>query len=129
MGFGAAAIAATAYTVVMASRQPLIRLRRGWLAPAWRIPILAARDTILLWAALWRRVAHGAAIRGRVVEVPVSVPSDGRLTAGKELLLTMGISVTPNTFVLGLDRQRRVLVVHQAVPTRPSSVGDLLALR
>jgi multisubunit Na+/H+ antiporter MnhE subunit len=128
VGAGAAAIAATAMAVVQRGAGPLVRLPPRWLRPAWRVPIFIARDTGLVFAALVRQLAGRGAPRGSYRHVPLGVPSDPGLAAGQELLLTVGLSVSPNTFVLGVDAEAGDLVVHQLVPTRPSSTADLLRL-
>ena len=128
VGAGAAASAATAITVVRAGAGPLVRIRARWLRPAWRIPFFILRDTGRVFAALGRQIAGRGALRGSYRRVPLRVPPDRRLAAGQELLLTMGISVCPNTFVLGVDADEGFMVVHQLVGTRPTSVADLLHL-
>jgi hypothetical protein len=129
VGAGAAAIAATAMAAVRKGRGPLARIRLRWLRPAWRVPLMVARDTLLVFWALVRQMAGGSSPRGSFRQVPFASPADDALAAGKELLATLGLSMGPNTFVLGVDRRRGVLVVHQLRPTRPGSIRDLLPLR
>jgi hypothetical protein len=126
VGAGAAAIAATALSVVRSGAGPLIRLRVRWLLPAWRVPVFVVRDAGLVFAALARQVAGRGAPRGSYRHVPLAIPREPGLAAGKELLVTLGLSVSPNTFVLGVDADEGDLVVHQLVPRRPASMADLL---
>ena len=128
-GIGAAAIAATAMLGVVGSAGPLARVRARWLSPVVRWPALAVRDTAALAGVLWRQLAEGRAVRGSFQEVPMAAPRNDALAAGKELLVTLGVSSTPNTIVLGFDREREVLLVHQAVSRHPRSVRDLVSLR
>lgn len=129
VGSGAAAVAATVMTAVRGGGRRLARFRLRWLAPAWRWPGLAARDTLALAGVLWKEVAGRGRTRGTFVEVSMVAPSDDALAAGKEALATLGMSSTPNTIVLGFDREREVLVVHQAVPRHPRSVRELTSPR
>jgi multisubunit Na+/H+ antiporter MnhE subunit len=38
----------------------------------------------------------------------------------------MAISLTPNTFVIGIDRENDVMLVHQLVSTNPATASDLV---
>src|SRR5919109_2245308 len=57
-GIAAAAVAATIMTVVQRSIRRPVRIRARWLWPAWRIPILIARDTVTLTVLLGRKLAR-----------------------------------------------------------------------
>lgn len=128
-GFGAAAIGATVMTVVRRRARPLARFRLRWLAPAWRWPGLAIRDTVSLAGVLWRQLVRGRETRGSFQEIPMAAPSDEAEAAGKELVVTVGMTSTPRTIVVGFDRERRVLLVHHALPRHPRSVRELASLR
>ncbi len=129
VGAGAAAIAASVMTVVRGRARPLVRVRLRWLAPVWRWPALALRDTVSLVGVLWKQLAVGREARGSFQQIPMALPGDEAEAAGKELVVTLGMSSTPNTIVLGFDRDREVLVVHQAVPRHPRSVRELASVR
>ncbi len=129
VGLAVAAIAASVMTVVRGRARPLVRVRLRWLAPAWRWPALAVRDTASLVGVLWRQLVRGREARGSFREIPMALPGDESEAAGKELAVTLAISSTPNTIVVGFDRDREVLVVHQAVPRRLRSVREIASLR
>ncbi|HEY3210667.1 MAG TPA: hypothetical protein VGL18_12925 [Actinomycetota bacterium] len=58
----------------------------------------------------------------------MAAPSDDAEAAGKELVVTLGMTSSPGTIVVGFDREQKVLIVHHAPPRHPRSVRDL-ALR
>jgi multisubunit Na+/H+ antiporter MnhE subunit len=128
-GIAAAAVAATIMTVVQRSIRRPVRIRARWLWPAWRIPILIARDTVTLTVLLGRKLARRPTPPGAFDEVPMKAPATRGEVVGKDLLATLGISLSPNTIVVGFDPEREVLVVHSALPSHPRSVRDLLSPR
>lgn len=114
-GAGAAAIAALG--AELATYQASVRLRvrpgRPLAAAALKLPAQLARDTAAVFAVLARTLASGGRPpSGEYAEVPVDVPPG---EAGR-VLLTGLRSFTPNTFVLGVDDERGVMVVHHLLP-------------
>ncbi|HEY2638584.1 MAG TPA: Na+/H+ antiporter subunit E [Streptosporangiaceae bacterium] len=117
-GAGAAALAALLAEVAgyQAATRPWLRI--AWLGPALRLPVDVARDTAVVFEALWRRLAHGEPPRSAFLEVPVRFGEQTNEGAARRALLVAGKSLAPNRLALGLDAQRNVLVVHQLVPER-----------
>jgi hypothetical protein len=67
--------------------------------------------------ALWRRAIRRADEHGAIVEVPyAAVGLEPEATAHRVLTQALG-SVAPNALVIGVDAERRVLLVHELVPT------------
>jgi multisubunit Na+/H+ antiporter MnhE subunit len=64
-------------------------------------------------AALWRRLARGADPPSGFRELPVRYGSDTPEGVTRRVLLIGGRSLAPNTFVLGMDPGRNVVVIHQ----------------
>lgn len=112
-GAGAAALAALG--AELATYQAAVRFRvrpgRRLAAEALRLPGQVARDSVTVFGALARTIATGRPPRGGFAEVPVDVPPG---EAGRVLLTGMR-SLAPNTFVLGVDDERGVMVVHHLV--------------
>jgi multisubunit Na+/H+ antiporter MnhE subunit len=115
-GAGAAALAAGIAEVAGYQAATRPRPQIEWLVPAWRLPVNLLRDTGILSAALWRRLAHGADPDSEFREIPVRYGPHSMAGLTRRALLTAGKSFAPNTFVLGLESERGVLVVHQLVP-------------
>lgn len=123
-GAGAAALAALG--AELATYQASVRFRptrrpggrpglagRGeTAAQALRVPGRVVSDTLTVFGALARTLVTGRPPDGGFAEVPVAVPP----TEAGRVLLTGLLSVAPNTFVLGLDDERGVAVVHRLAP-------------
>lgn len=114
-GAGAAALAAE-----IASHQAATRfeIRAGWLARAFRLPGEVAHDTYTVFAALARTLATRRPPPGGFRELPVRYGDDTPLGMTRRVLLTGAYSLAPNKFVLGLDEERDVMVVHELVTDR-----------
>jgi len=114
-GAAAAAIGAFLAELVTYQAATRLRMRIEWAALAFRLPAEVARDTGIVFAALYRRLARGEEPPSGFRALPARY---GDETAGgktRRALLVGGTSVAPNTFVLGIDRERDVMVIHQLV--------------
>jgi multisubunit Na+/H+ antiporter MnhE subunit len=110
-GAVAAAIGATGAVLVRGRR----RTRLRWLRGAWRPLLGVFGDLVPLARALPGRRS------GVLVEAPLRGPADD--PAYVALTEALG-SLAPNTLVVGVDRERGVVLAHQLVPTRdPASAA------
>ena len=114
-GAGAAALAALLAELVTYQAASRFRMRIEWVLPALRLPGQVARDTVTVYAALWRRLARGEQPPSAFAEVPVRYGDDSPQGVTRRTLLIGGTSVAPNTFALGIDKDRDVMVVHRLV--------------
>jgi multisubunit Na+/H+ antiporter MnhE subunit len=114
-GAGAAALGAVFAEVAFAQAATRFRMRAEWVVPAFRLPGQVARDTVIVFAALWRRLARGEEPDSGFRELPVRYGDDTPQGVTRRVLLTGGRSLAPNAFVLGIDSGRDVMVVHQLV--------------
>jgi multisubunit Na+/H+ antiporter MnhE subunit len=108
VGAVAAAIGATGAVLVRRSRTALLRPRARWLRGAWRPLLGIVTDFAPLVRALPRRPD------GELVEVALGEEAgDPAYRALTEALGTLA----PNTIVVEIDHERRVVLAHQLVPT------------
>ena len=115
-GAGAAATAAVAATVVNRQARIRYRIRAAWLLRALALPGQVASDTLAVFAVLGRTVATRApAPHGAYREVPVRYGDDTPLGVTRRVLLTGARSLAPNAFVVDLDSERDVMLVHELV--------------
>jgi multisubunit Na+/H+ antiporter MnhE subunit len=114
-GAGAAALAAFLADLVTHQAATRFRMRAGWLVPVLSLPGQVARDTVVVFAALWRRLVRGEQPPSGFRQIPARFGGTSDEDAIRRVLLVGGRSVAPNTFVLGIDRERSVMVVHQLV--------------
>jgi hypothetical protein len=122
-GAAAAALGATLAEVARHQAGLRLRVRPEWLVPALRLPGQVIRDTFVVFAALWRQLARGVEPPSGFVAEPVSYGGDSDEQVTRRFLLVAGRSVAPNAFVLGLDRERDVMVVHRLVIAEPGQPG------
>ena len=111
VGAGVSILAASAALVVRQQRLVVLRPRLRWLFRLWR-PLLAfPRDIWLLVKALPRRRA------GTFYALSASVHGDDPRNAAQRVLMQTSASFAPNTYVIGTDVDREVVLVHQLVAT------------
>jgi multisubunit Na+/H+ antiporter MnhE subunit len=116
LGVFAALVGATAAATASAEGLGGFRVRSRWLLSARVLPRRAMRESALVLSALVRRVAGRSRARGRFRLVPVSLPQDAHENAAKRALLTAGRSFAPNSYVIGIDVRRQVMLIHELVP-------------
>ena len=114
-GAGAAAIAALVAQAACHQAGLRFRLRARWLLLALRLPGQLVADTAAVYLALWRKLTRGEDPPGGFAEVAVDPGEDGPAGVVRRTLIIGGRSFTPNEFVLGIDSERGVMVVHQLV--------------
>jgi multisubunit Na+/H+ antiporter MnhE subunit len=112
-GAVAAAIAATGAVIVRQQRRLLLLPRLAWLRSAGGPLRRAVTDLAPLARALVRRRDE----HGRLVELPYDAVADTPEAAAHRAFTQALGSLGPNTIVVDVDRDRRVLSVHQLVPT------------
>jgi multisubunit Na+/H+ antiporter MnhE subunit len=114
-GAGAAALGALLAELALFQASTRFRMRAEWLVPALRLPGQVARDTAIVFAALWRKLVRGQEPASGFRELPVRYGSDSAEGVTRRVLLIGGRSLAPNAFVLGIDSDRGVMVIHQLV--------------
>jgi multisubunit Na+/H+ antiporter MnhE subunit len=114
-GAGAAALGALLAEVVTYQAATRFRMRIEWLVPALSLPGQVIRDTAVVYRVLWRRLAHGEQPPSTFTDLPTRFGDDSSEGATRRVLLIWGTSVAPNTFALGIDQDREVMVVHRLV--------------
>lgn len=114
-GAGAAALGAALAEMAMCQSRARFRMRIEWVAPALRLPADVVRDTGVVFAALWRLIARGEQPCSRFLAQPVRYGGQSAEDTTRRVLLVGARSLAPNSFVLGLDQERNVMIVHQLV--------------
>ena len=117
-GAAVAALAALLTEVALYQAGTRIQVRLRWLAGAVHLPGQILGDTVLVFRVLGRRLAHGEDPPSGFRELPVRYGDDTDLGVTRRVLLVGASSLAPNTFVLGLDEDRDIMVVHQLVPNQ-----------
>ena len=114
-GAGAAALAAFLAELVTYQAAARVRIRAAWLARAIRLPGQVAGDTVIVFGALWRRLAHGEQPPSGFRVLPVRYGDDTAAGATRRALVIGAASLAPNTIAAGLDSGTGTMLVHQLV--------------
>jgi hypothetical protein len=114
-GAGAAALGALLAEIAGYQAATRLRMRAEWLAPALWLPAQLLQDTGIVFAALWRRLARGEEPPSGFRELPVRFGDQSVAGKTRRALLVGGRSFAPNSFALGIDSGRDVMVIHQLV--------------
>ena len=124
VGAAVAALGASAAVLVRAQRRIVTRPRLRWLLRLWKPVAVYPRDVVLVTYALLRRS------RGRLLAVPFEAREEDPREAARRVLTKTAGSFAPNTYVVGADEDRGILLVHQlAWRERPAEDADPLGLR
>lgn len=122
-GAGAAALGAFLAELVQYQAATHFRMRIEWTVPALKVPMQVLRDTLTVFGALWRQLAHGEEPASSFSEVVVRYGDDSAEGVTRRVLLIGGRSAAPNTLALGIDGERDVMVVHHLVMRARDSGG------
>jgi multisubunit Na+/H+ antiporter MnhE subunit len=121
LGLLAAAVAATAADLVRAQDLVRFRMDPSWLRDLGRVPVQVLTESWLLAAALWRHL-RGRPVAGTFRALPFPRDRDEAVSAARRALVTSVVSLTPNTYVVGIEGDDGLMLVHQLVPQPGSPV-------
>jgi multisubunit Na+/H+ antiporter MnhE subunit len=114
VGLVAAAVAATASEVVRDQDLVRFRLKVSWLRDLRLVPLQVLRDCWTLAGALWRHLT-GRPVHGVFRALPFPAERDDARSAARRALVTGVVSLTPNTYVVGIEGDDGSVLVHQLV--------------
>jgi multisubunit Na+/H+ antiporter MnhE subunit len=118
-GILAAAVAATAAEVVR--RQGLLRFRLepSWVAGAWQVPFRIFSQFVAVSAAALRTVVRRRKpFRSGFKTLPLHAPGDEAAAAGRRAWATWVFTLSPNAYVVEVDRGARQALVHVLLLSR-----------
>jgi hypothetical protein len=128
-GAGAAVLSALAFEAAREQGFTEATLRPGWLLrtprPLARIPGDIARVSV----ALAGQLLSPRRSRGVLRAVPFSGTSDSTLDTGRRVLAEALGSLAPNTIIVGVDRERGLIMAHQLQRSGDADTIDVLKLR
>jgi len=117
VGAAAAAIAATAAELVWHQRLIGFRPRLSWMLRIYRVPREIVRDTLSVSGVLFRHVTGRQEMRGAWRAIPIDAGGDDPRSATRRALIAAAISATPNAYVVGIDSDNDLMLVHQLKPS------------
>lgn len=92
----------------------LFRLR--WLRWLASVPKSVLRDSVVLGVALWLRIVRRERPQSAFRAFRFSAVADDLESAAWRAFCIAVTSVAPNTYMIGIDREHKVALVHQLVP-------------
>jgi hypothetical protein len=110
-------------TAIRAQRIVAFRPRLRWLLAAPLVLPRAVADVGLLAGALFRRLVLRRDVRGSFHAVRFRHGGSGGEATARRVLTKLVASFGPNTYVLDVDEDRDVILVHQLV-SRPGGTRD-----
>ena len=125
---GAAASAlATYFSFAFARRKPIASfgIPHG-IKVVWRLPGVLARDTVVVLFALARRLS-GEKLPSGIAAIPFKAVADSPTSRSKRALATTLMTITPNTLVLGVLKDREMLFFHRLLPQPVSGLARELS--
>jgi multisubunit Na+/H+ antiporter MnhE subunit len=130
LGIGATAIATAGSELVRRQRIAQVRVEPRWLPRLWRPFARVPLDTGIVTWALVRQLAGRRKERGRFRAMRFRAAGGDPASTGRRALAESFGSLAPNTFVVGVDPDRELIIVHQLVPSDdPAGAMDPLGLR
>jgi multisubunit Na+/H+ antiporter MnhE subunit len=115
-GLAAAALGATAATLLRGQREVRISSDRAMLRELRWIPWRALTDSVEIYARLLKGLARARPLGGRVRAVPFDPGGDDARSQSRRALTDYFVSFTPMSIALGIDREARLVVVHELLP-------------
>lgn len=128
-GAAAALIGAVAAEVVHSQSLVRLRVKPSWIRYAWRPLVRVFPDTARVLLVLLRQLVLRRPARGefRMVAFRSGRP-DGAYDMTRRALAKGAGSFAPNAYVVGVDDERDVMLVHQLEPGGDASELDPLEL-
>lgn len=128
VGAGAAVLAATG--LELAREQGLVgeSIRPSWLTRAYRPVLRVPSDIVVVSVMALRGLVSREAPVGRFRAVPFRGGDDDPHESGRRALAEAAGSLAPNTFVVGIDEERGMLLAHQLKPVKDRKSLDPLEL-
>jgi multisubunit Na+/H+ antiporter MnhE subunit len=115
-GLVAALLGATGSELVRAQRIAGASPRPRLLLRAWRPLVSIPRDLALLTREAVLGLRRRGAAPGRLRALPFDMGNEEPVDRGRFAAAELAGSFSPNTFVIGIDPDERVILVHQLVP-------------
>jgi multisubunit Na+/H+ antiporter MnhE subunit len=124
-GICAAALGAAGDGIVKSKRFAQFRPRPQWLwLFSWEPWYVLAGSAAIFWALAKRFLGKESEAQFRVV--PFRAGGDDSESAARRALAIIGISISPETIVVGIDRRRGFMLLHLIAPTATPKIGRKL---
>jgi hypothetical protein len=110
-----ASVGATAVNI--AGGRPF-EFRVGWFGQLAQLPARVIRDCAVVTGAIFERLIHRRKT-GNFCVIEFDPGGQTRLGAAKRALLITRSSLAPNTYVVGMDSKKNMVLLHELISARP----------
>jgi multisubunit Na+/H+ antiporter MnhE subunit len=125
---GAALLAGIAFAVSREEGLAEASISPAMLARSWRAIVRIPLEIVIVsWEALLQ-LTQLAPVRGAFRATPFEAVGEQRHDVGRRALAQAFGSLPPNTIVIGVDDERKLLLVHQLRRSQPREKLDVLDL-
>jgi hypothetical protein len=128
VGAGAAMIAATAFLLGREQYAVAETIRLGWLRRLARPLFKVPGDVVTVSAAALRQLVRPRAACGRFRVARFRCGEDEALQISRHALAESAGSFAPNTIIVGVDRDRELILAHQLKPKGGDEAIDVMEL-
>jgi hypothetical protein len=111
----AATIGATVGEIAVDSARARVRVPLRWLLRGWSAFLVVFSDFAIVMWVLIRSAAKREVARGEF-----RTQKFGRSTAGTRVWRNLLANYSPNAYVVDIDREREVVLLHDLIPLRKS---------
>jgi hypothetical protein len=128
VGAGAAVLAATG--LELAREQAIVgeSVRLRWLIRLYRPLLTVPKDIVVVSLLAMRALVHRPPAQGTFRVLPFTCCDEDPHRGGRLALAEAAGSLAPNTFVVGIDEQRGLILAHQLRRTQGRDAIDPMAL-
>ncbi len=128
VGLGAAAMGATAATVLRHTREVRVRADTRLWYELRRVPARAVTDSLRVLAVLLSSLARGRHVAGRVRAVEINLGGDTPWWSARRAAQDYAVCATPMTLSFGFDHEHNVLLIHELQLGEGPSPGPVVRL-
>jgi multisubunit Na+/H+ antiporter MnhE subunit len=127
-GAGAAVLAATALELARERGVVGERIHWRWLLRLYRPILRVPLDIVIVSLMALRAVSDRRGHHGTFRALPFATGGERELASGRRALAEAAGSLAPNTFVIGIDEERKLILAHQLRPVPSRKSIDVLEL-
>ncbi len=128
VGIGAAALAASAFELAREQRVVGATFRLRWLSRTWKAVAKVPTDIASVSLVALGQLVRPGSVRGQFRTVAFRCGDDEQLETGRHALAESVGSFAPNTIIIGVDRDRELILGHQLHRTGGREAIDVLEL-
>lgn len=128
VGAAAAVIAATGFVLGREQYLVIETVRLRWLRRLARPLLKVPGDTLAVSVVALRQLTRPRSVRGEFRAARFHCGESEALQTGRAALVESAGSFAPNTIVIGIDRERELILGHQLRRTEDDAAIDVLGL-